>query len=74
MHLVKGYFSKANFVKTNLRNRMATHALSSVILAAEHVKDFGGCNKFKPSQKMISCMTKANLYIKTKKLQHLKII
>ncbi|XP_043464021.1 uncharacterized protein LOC122499634 [Leptopilina heterotoma] len=54
-------FSKVNMVKTKSRNKMITSTLQGLIAASECISQVG-CMNFKPSEKMLQCMTANTIY------------
>lgn len=54
-------FSKINNVKTKSRNRLYSSTLQSLISSAEYISETG-CDKFQPTEKMLSYMNASNIY------------
>jgi len=54
-------FSKINLVKTKNRTELTISTMNGLLLASQCVSSTG-CNKFQPTERMISSMTKASLY------------
>lgn len=64
------YYNKVNLVKTKFRYRLQTNTVNGLLLSAQHISLETNCTVFKPTQKMINCMTSAQLYKKTEVEQH----
>ena len=54
-------FSKVHRVKTDYRNRLLTNTLQGVLSTSECVSKIG-CDKFQPTERMLSYMTASNIY------------
>ena len=55
-------FSKINLTKTRVRNRLVTDTVNALLLSSQCVSVAGGCDKFQPTNQMISLMNNKSLY------------
>ncbi|CAH1114746.1 unnamed protein product [Psylliodes chrysocephalus] len=55
-------FSKCNLIKTDLRNKLGCDTVDALLLSSQATKK--ACITFKPTRKMLSCMTSDTLYKK----------
>lgn len=64
---VERIFSKITLIRTNLRNKLATHTVEGLCLASQCVKANGKCcSDFEPTDAMYQAMASSTLYQREK--------